>query len=730
MKGLEAGYARRVGDMRDEPLYDLPQEKKEKPPEVEISAYEREARAHVDGVLLTGKMNRFLGDAVSFTVGKSGSGFYYDSIRKKMNFDPVWFMERNLSPRMIEWAMYHEGRHSLDRRDDPEEFDATLGYCRDKASSYLPMMLDKWKEALDFNDPEQQTFFDSLTDEVPLDPGVPLTAPRAVMPLTKVYFSTLFNSLDDIWVNKGIPNESFVFEEDTEGGGEVREMYRGVLFSGNDYRNRAHVEQFAYTLLRKAMVHDEEVHVNDTVAGELGTPRKYLGKALSAQDIVETFLVPRPGKDTSHGKRRDMIEKYLMDSFDRMVLKDIEAWTPRYPKPQSGKGGGTGEKGEGSPSAGQAFNDVVERQKEHEIDHFSTTDRQGVEQVIDDKAKKERAQAQDAELSPEERAAKRAKEAKEAQARASATENGEFNQPKYDEIIRSLRSYEKHRTRVEKQIEALAHLWRTLIGRGKELRMTRERFHTKGRLDLKAFIAQYPALMKGEFGDAYEPHVFEKRVGEYIERITPEEIRVYLNLDLSGSMTDNPEKMLALKDLTVLLSEAFKYLQTMVQNEKASSDDEHPFRIRFAVRGYDTDSKELLSAQHGWVDEALLMSELDKSGGGNTDSSSALTEVETDLSPIDRDRISSGKVKILLFDVTDGETRNADIAHGLVERMQKEWKVITNPLYLGSGDVKKDEKGFAIMKEIYGDDAEQVTLESIISVLTRRLENELKDIAV
>lgn len=701
-------------------------EKKEKQ-----GAYEETARQYIDRVLVSGRMRRFIGEAVSFQVGESGSGFYYDSIRKKINLDPLWFMERGLSPRMIEWAMYHEGRHSIDRRDDPESFDATLAYCVEKARSFVPQMIEKWRTALDFTDPSQQHFFDSLTEETVLDKDVQETVPRVVAPLVKVYFTTLFNSLDDIWVNKGIPDKAFLFEETAAVGEEIRDLYQRVLFPSVDYREVSHVEQFAYSLLREAMVPEEKVVVNDVVAEELALPRKFLGKEFTARDIVARFLTPRPGADTTHEKRKEAVEKYLMESFDRMVQCDIDAWTPQY---RESRKGGQGEGGEGDgkaeSQAGQPFDGVVARQKEHEIDHLSPEDIKNIEKTISDAEADAKKNEKNAQMTPEEREKERQANIAKARATKASTENGVFNQPKFNEIMRSRRAYESHKARVTPHIEALARLWRTLIGKGKEIRMVKERFQTQGKLDLKAFVAQYPTLIKGEFNETYEPHFFEKRVGQLIEHITPEEIRVYLNLDLSGSMKEDSGKMTALKDLTVLLNEAFSYLGTMVQNEKESLHDEHAFRVSIEVRGYDTKSAKILAVDHGWVDESLLMSNLDKAGGGGTNSSTALIEVERAVTQLPPEAVQSGKVKVLLFDITDGETKGVGESISILNGLREQYPIITNPLYIGSGDEDKDKKGFETMKQIYGDDAEQVTLETIVEVLTRRLMHELDDMAV
>jgi len=740
MKGFESThtpYVPHVGGKREEPLLDTPVPNTVSPEnesDPEMRAYEATAREYVDTILYSGKMQRFLGEEVSFELGKSGSGFYFDPTRKKINLDPLWFMERNLSPRMVEWAMYHEGRHTLDRKEDTEHFDAAIGYCIEKAKSCTDVLVQKWQQSLDISNPEQQQFFESLTEEVKLDPERTETAPRVVLPLIKVYFTILFNSLDDIWVNKGIPSIAPIFENETEGGTEVQELYRTVLFKDVDYRNVSHVEQFAYALLRGAMVPDEKVVVNDAVAEELTMPRKYLGQSMTAADVVETFLVPRQGKDTSYGKRKEQIEKYLMDSFDRLVQKDIDAWTPQYTKPEEGdgqgEGSGNGEKG--NPQAGQPFDDVIERhQKQHEIDHLSPEDMKKIEKAISEGEKKKKNAEQEAKLTPEERAKQKKARERSSRATQEATENGTFNQPKYQEIMRSVEEYERHKARITPQIEALAQLWRSLIGRGKELRMIRERFHAQGKLDVKAFINQYPTLMRGEINESYEPRVFEKRIGQIVESITPEEIRVYLNLDLSGSMKDDPQKMQTLKEITVLLNEAFKYFGTMVLNEKESLMDEHVFRVRFEVRGYSEASATLLSAEHAWVDEALLMSELNASGGGGTNSSTALQGVAGSLQTLDPEDAASGKVKILLFDITDGETDGVDTATSIVNDLTEKYKVITNPLYLGEGDAQgEDTRGFDTMKQIYGEDTERVTMETIINVLTRRLENELRDMAV
>lgn len=210
-----------------------------------------------------------------------------------VNLDSKWFFEKGYNKEQILWATFHELSHFRDLAQDKDGLLESFKYIQQKAAT--------------------------LAKESGMTPD-----------LAYKTYHTLFNCLDDIYVNKVVSRRASFYEKGRQGGKHVEGLYKEKLFKDTDFTNEDagssipnHL-QFAFYLLRKAMLPEQEITVSDEVRRALDTEILIEGKQYTPKELIETFMLPSSQRDTKASVRHTYLKKYIEPIYESLIESDIE----------------------------------------------------------------------------------------------------------------------------------------------------------------------------------------------------------------------------------------------------------------------------------------------------------------------------------------------------------------------------------------------------------------------
>lgn len=391
---------------------------------------------------------------------------------------------------------------------------------------------------------------------------------------------------------------------------DVEAVYREKLWPEKDLTSKPKHLQFMYSILRTAMVPDEEVTVNPAVQEAISKLRNVKGKdviALATDPVQDPLLALR------------LSERYIEPVIEELYQEDLEE-----KKDQKGKG----EKGHGTP--GESFADEYE---DYENRHPEPMDEEEVEKKI-----------------------KETKEQQSESARQTAGYETEHGVSKKD-----LADYYEEYRQVEGSLEQLRNVFRRIVEQRKipirRLAALKEEgvmidpgLVTQTYLDVKAGVDN-PKTMKD----------FE---GRFIEENIPGKFSLRLVADQSGSMAG--EKSIHQRRSAILVMEALKEFSDILDDERAElsidldvQTELRSFGVKEGTRLYKPLSRELPERQRVEFFKGLL----ETSGG--TNDYDALAEIEKDVrGSLTQDEtyaaeLKSGKRREIVIVLSDGDSGNA-----------------------------------------------------------------------
>ena len=295
---------------REQFIREVAGEEEEKKPETGEEEISPELKAFLDE--LVSDTEKFL-DAhkalfttfakdVSLTFKPAFEGFKINLKEGKVFIDMRWFRERGYSQDQIVWACFHELAHFADLKSDPEGTLKNFNYVDGKGA-------------------EARTYH------------------------------TFYNVFDDIFVNRLVARRAPAYSPDAVGGKETKRLYREKLFPKEDYGEIPRHLQFLYGLLRPIMVPEEEMTVSDEVKEVLEKPVKVLGRQMTLQKFLDTFIKPTGGavnaEENLPRRRYELLRQYVEPIFNKLLRED--QLDPRFQKEEPGEGEGEGEPGGGMP---------------------------------------------------------------------------------------------------------------------------------------------------------------------------------------------------------------------------------------------------------------------------------------------------------------------------------------------------------------------------------------------
>lgn len=422
--------------------------------------------------------------------------------------------------------------------------------------------------------------------------------------LGKAYFR-FYNALMDIYVNTNTRNKTSVYGGE-DFSPEIKDLYRQRVFPERDLRSYPLSTQFSYYLLNLGMGVAGDLTVSPLVAEKIKQPVRLYGASYKVEEIVENFLRPAIGmRNTKEwqatiSQRKVAIDKTLRPIFESLIQSDLE--------------------NQSDPNAGSARGD---------LEGMEATPEE-LEKAIDE-VLREKAEAG---KSAEQKAAdERAKAAEELGKKHLTPEEAK-------DLAETTR-------RVQPAIVEMVNLFKQIVDETVDHRKREQGFFKKGSaLNIGRAISQFADIGQGA-------EVMTRNVYEEVRTSFPQEVRVWLCLDLSGSMSGDQK---LLRDLAVTFAGA---LQTLSVGAKMG---QHTLRGSLGIVGFNDEAIQVLPLTKDPTYEDIAQAYQHLSPNSGTSEHLALQEV---VKAMKADPPGEGRVDIVVG-VTDGETSDATASHALV----------------------------------------------------------------
>ncbi|MDO5481213.1 MAG: vWA domain-containing protein [Candidatus Saccharibacteria bacterium] len=601
--------------------------------------------------------------SLKFTPSDSNETFAFDAQNFEIKVPLEWFSDDRFEDGELEFANYHELSHFIDMRKNPEAFLANFQHIRDQAKS----LSDDYCRT----HPEQ--------------------SPTQVEPFFYREIHTLYNCLDDIYVNNLVldRNHSFLRGDNQH---SIATLYSKIGYEDPDQTDQPLHRQMAFSLLRDEMVGDiyGKSIVSDEVESVLSR-KCFHGK--TRRELIDEYLKPRHNNHRDD-KLVDPEERYKLirlvyepaylnllkqalanaeQQQDQQSQKDqddqssdqssdqskqsqdnqnsqdsqnnqADSQSQQSQDEQNGQGSQSNQDNQQSQqsSSFDPFNDNQNSQPSpYILDHGSNPDKT-TEEILKSFFNHDQEEQKKAAMSPQERAAYEQEKAQEAFDREHNISPDERTKSKQIEF------------EIEKPRRAMREFWKNLIGKSIQYRTEIEHGQRRGRLNIGDYIRQYSQLAEAERnGNLREAEIYDRRTTERLLVDQPDTIEVSLLVDCSGSMRGNRTDvarrtaallMYSLKDFNVELHREHSSLHTDSQVITFGDifEEIKPF------------ARQTSSSDMNDANIIKSLSAIDATRN-HTDDASPLEFISNSLSPHDRERMHSGKLLKILFEVTDGE---------------------------------------------------------------------------
>lgn len=719
----------------------------------DLEAYRDRAQAFVDRYSKTGFFASFSGDtSIRF---KLGSGFYFDFQKGEVNLATDWFYKKGFSERQILWACMHEIAHFEDFKNDPERLIKNFDYIAEQARATGNIMLRKWEAVLDQNDPKQKAFLDSLKQTKPVNPERPeMGSFNQLAQSAYGIHHPFYNVLDDIWVNNSVSRKAASFERGTDGGKEIEALYKEKLFPGFDYSNgkESRHRQFINKLLRDDNVPDEQCVVSPDVEEALSRKMQFGGKAYTAKELIAAFIKPRAGRDTKAGERYAILKRTIEPIFKELLAKDIEDWRPEWKPPEEKPPEEQPPEGHPPPTSSPTpFENEIKNSAENSIDQLPPEAMTEIfdkfKEVKEEREKKEEAgkKTEAAKHQEEEKAiAEDGKTAEEKSAEAQKKQDeqwamknakdasgspGEYSK---EHLLENLARFRQVQAEIAPYLDEMSALWRRIIfGTSREIVHGMEgHFKTGDELDVQKTIEDWASIQEGKFEQA---KIFNKIEDREVVTQKPELIRVRIAGDMSGSMDpemDGGEKLNTLQQAMTLIFASLDEFQTYLNSTRAETKT----KLQVETEGwtFSSSAKKIKSFDDRENLETVSIFNHIQNPGGGTFDDKALTAISNSLTPEDEERIRSGKIMDIVFEITDGGSSNQVAAKEAVTALAEKG-VITRAFQIGhvdGGEQRAFDAVWNVGREKPHGERVGVDIAALIPAITKALKEYLGDVSI
>jgi hypothetical protein len=426
--------------------------------------------------------------------------------------------------------------------------------------------------------------------------------------LGKAYFR-FYNALMDIYVNTNTRNLTAVYGAD-DFTPDIKDLYRTKLFKERDLEKLPLATQFSYYILNAGMGVADDLKVSPQVRARVDGTFTVYGTHFGLNEIIDKYLRPAIGIRNSRewqatvGQRKVVIDRALRPIFDELIKLDTE----QQNDPNKGIPSGDLEGVEGELGDLKAAVDYLLKQR--------AEDRK----------------------SPEEKAAdQRAKS-------AAALSSKHLSQAEANALAETTR-------RVHPTIVELVNLFKNLIFQSVDYQKNEEGYFKKGStLSINRVISQFAKISD-------EPKVMTRSFYEEVRSSAPREVRVWLSLDLSGSM-DGDIKLL--RDISLAFAGA---LQTLSAGAQIGA---HTLRGSLGIVGFSDEAIDVLSLTKDPTYEHIAKAYSHLTARGGTSEHLALERI---YDATKKDPPTENRVDIVVG-ITDGDTSDPTASQKLVGELE------------------------------------------------------------
>ncbi len=732
-----------------------------------IEQFKKEAQAFIDRFQIL--FQTIAGDAsLRYEVG---DGFYIDLKKGVITLDVKDFIklkEGGLNPWQIVWSVCHEIGHFHDLREQPEGMMQHFAYMEERARELSPQALEIVRQK------HGEEVVAQMQKTIPIgDPkeGKSKTALEAFL-YKKLHL--LYNSLDDMYVNRSLAERAPVFTPTGNAGGDVESLYRTYLFPAQpnnpslpnqetqsaaegqtpDYTKLPKSHQLAYALLRKRMVPTEEILVTQDIQDALDDYSSETAKrlGLNLRSLVDAWTTP--GANGKTNPERNPVWRYarfkekIEPVFVKFLMQDLEDLEPPpqgqdqapsdskdgqgdegkesdsdsqpgdQPQEASADGKPKKSKKEGKGKKPSAWDELDEKPEHMDLDLAEKFAKEKKEQD-QKKAQAEKAKQNVNEASPEERQAKAQAEADKALCKEANTDPRAAEE--YRSIEKIIEPYKQELARV------FDEFMRTIEERITSYLLTGFR---SGKMDVAHFIKKHaPDLAHSEEWMMDLTRIDSYARKELISRLSiyPNDFRVRLVIDGSGSMSGDGKIEMARKIAVLLLEGLATFEETINLRYRLQT----PFHADTEVRVFgdgDVLAKPFKSddpAAYGATSKFKALVEVQANGSTTVDAPS-FEAIDTSLDQARTKKLREGKAKELVIYVADGGSVTAEESKRSIASIQEKGAICKGLLI---GNPSSDEQAtFDSMLGRHGSHVPEIT--KLASVILELLREEIQNTSV
>lgn len=613
---------------------------------------------------------------VKFGISKAGEGSYFDAEGRviSIEFDP----ENSDSQKF--WIGAHEVGHFADLLQDPDSYIGNFIHNRDWSKKIAPYFIDKLNnKGLDTSSFRQRVGEDRNGESV-----------SRMEYLIESALHEMYNSVDDIAVNRRIPQKLTMFAKDGSRGSDAKDLYEKRLFPDTDYSEFPKHRQLVYALILGHMTDREHVFSSDVVAvlnGYLDIYAKAAGVTIYDEF---SYLTSPSGKGRDNLKHRiEEARRSLEPVFLKLLEEDIMKLAEEEQKQQGedeGEGGGDEESANSSLTDpwGKPLGEIVTQR------HLPMEEMEKVREFVEKQRKEQAEQVARDSMSPEEKA-------DEAQRKSDGKIEAQYDLPPTS--AEEYRRLEKIVSPYKRELAEVFNEFMKAIDQKSKLFYIK--YNRSGKFNIDSYISKYGVdiasgneqIIPWEALDVYD-----KR--DFISRMTlfPSDISVRLVLDTSNSM--DPQRIEAVSQVAVLLMEA---LGTFEDSVNLRFRMKNPFRVNTEIRAFGSDSEVVkkfgnkFDGDKELADRFLSITNIKESRGGTFDSI-PLREINNSIDSQRQKELKLGEATDIVFLITDGGSQTGEESKILIGELLRK-NVQVRGLQIGNPNSLEIE----IFNEIWGE---------------------------
>ena len=556
-----------------------------------------------------------------------------------------WFANEKYDENELQFANYHELAHFIDMRKNPTVFLDNFSCMEKDAQALATQYLATHSSS---------------------------HSSKSIAHFFQEELRSLYNVLDDIYVNNLVFGRNHFFDYG-DGKASVGTLYEKLGFADQDLTSRPLHEQMIYTLLRDEML--GPTHGKSTVDPRVQEvfSKKKLGKTIP--ELVESELKPKRGILVDPAHRYAVIRNLIQPEYLKLLDISLEDL-----RPQQGSSTGDSSKDNGHAHPQQNPSNTQQAQENGSIeqgppDTFDPFNKNGQaspqdifsdgpsEDAIKDILKSFQEADKVSKMSPEERTKYQANKQRE-----------EFDQ-KYNITEKERSINEKIKTKIRPLRKEMRQFWHNLIGKSIEYRQVTIPRQKKGRINIGSFVEQYPAITEAERrGDFRALEIYDRQGLERSVIDQPERIDITLLVDCSGSM-ESSGKIAAARESAALLMYSIKDFNDELAISRRQTHSKLRASTEVIVFGSNHHKvKSFDSVINHSQNDAEIIKSLARinSNLGSTDDAAPLAMLAHSLSPEDKAKLKSKKLKKIVFEITDGAPDNPAITAKHLRRLSEE----------------------------------------------------------